>query len=89
MNSIKPFDAILLLDSGRKTGRLLVVENHQQRNGLAYELCHTLILASISSAFYHLGLADTFAESGHYGDVIDEYKIDSESIVEKCKAPYN
>jgi transketolase len=79
MYSLKPFDGEGLLKSIRKTGALLVAENHQRRNGLGYELSN-FCLKSHPVLFENIGLDDTFAESGHYPDIIRAYGISSEHI---------
>jgi transketolase len=84
MYSIKPFDAKTLLDSITKTKALLVVENHQKRNGLGYELSN-FCLKNYPICFDNMGLNDTFAESGKYEQVIEKYGISANNITEKAK----
>lgn len=84
MYSIKPFDTETLLHSISKTGALLVVENHQKRNGLGYELSN-FCLKHHSVNFDNMGLEDTFAESGKYEMVIEKYGISAQDITEKAK----
>lgn len=74
MYSIKPFDEKTLLTSIRKTGALVVVENHQRRNGLGYAISN-FVLKKHPVPFENLGLDDTFAESGDYYRVINKYGI--------------
>lgn len=74
MYSIKPFDKKNLLNSISKTEALLVVEDHQKRNGLGYELSN-FCLKNRPVPFDNLGLNDTFAESGNYYKIIDKYGI--------------
>ncbi|MBD3392557.1 MAG: transketolase family protein [Chitinivibrionales bacterium] len=80
MYSIKPFDKATLLGSLEKTGALLVAENHQKRNGLGYELA-AFCLTNKPVPFDHLGLQDTFAESGNYYKVLDKYGLSHNHIV--------
>ena len=80
MYSIKPFDRQALLASIDKTGALLVVENHQRRNGLGYELSN-FCLRHKPVVFDNLGLRDTFAESGQYAKLLEKYGISSNWIV--------
>jgi len=82
--SLKPVDVKAVLDSVRRTGALLVAENHQKRNGLAYELAATL-LKEEPVAFDHLGLDDCFAESGNYFSMIDKYGFSAAKIVEAAE----
>jgi len=84
MYSIKPFDAKTLLNSISKTGALLVVENHQKRNGLGYELSN-FCLKNHPVFFDNMGLDDTFAESGAYESVIEKYGISANHITKKAK----
>jgi len=79
MYSIKPFDEKTLLKSIKKTGALLVAENHQRRNGLGYELA-TFCLKKNPVPFDNLGLDDTFGESGDYYKVIDKYGLSARAI---------
>ena len=82
--SIKPYDREAVLASIRKTGALVVAENHQARNGVGYELAH-LSLTEHPVPFANLGLADTFAESGAYQKLIETYGLSARHIVEKAR----
>ena len=84
MYSIKPFNQKALLKSISKTGALLVVENHQKRNGLGYELSN-FCLKNKPITFNNLGLNDTFAESGDYYKIIDKYGISKKQIIKETK----
>lgn len=88
MYSIKPFDSKTLLNSIRKTKSLLVVENHQKRNGLGYELAN-FCLKKYPVLFDNIGLEDTFAESGKYELVIEKYGISANHITTKAKEIIN
>ncbi len=79
--SIKPYDAEGILASIRKTGALLVAENHQKKNGLGYEL-GILSLREHPVPFDNLGLRDTFAESGDYYKLLEKYGLSSAWITE-------
>ena len=85
MYSLKPFDWKGIKTSVEKTGALLVVENHQKRNGLGYEI-GIQILKNNPLPFDHIGLDDCFAESGEYLPVIDKYGLSSSHIVNAAQA---
>lgn len=92
MYSVKPFDAETLLESARRTKAVLVAENHQRRNGLGYEIGTFLLKhypwgtsGSNPLKFDHLGLDDTFGESGNYFKVIDKYGISGRAIAEAAR----
>lgn len=82
--SIKPYDRATVLASIKKTGALVVAENHQKKNGLGYELAY-LSLSECPVPFATLGLDDTFAESGDYQNLIDKYGISAAHIVDAAK----
>ena len=84
MYSIKPFDKKSFQNSISKTEALLVVEDHQKRNGLGYELSN-FCLKNKPVIFDNLGLNDTFAESGNYYKIIDKYGISKKHILNKAK----
>lgn len=83
--SIKPLDYEALLKSIRKTGCLLVVENHMARNGLGYEIADYLMENQFYIPYRHIGIQDTFAESGKYLDIIEKYHLDHTAIVSEVK----
>ncbi|MEM5947678.1 transketolase C-terminal domain-containing protein [Spirochaetia bacterium 38H-sp] len=85
MYSVKPFDEDSLRLSIEKTGALLVVENHQKRNGLGYMISNWLIKQRKNILFDNIGLDDTFAESGKYQLVIHKYGLDADAIEERTK----
>ncbi len=82
--SIKPYDREAVIRSVRKTGALVVAENHQAKNGVGYELAH-LCLTEHPVPFAGLGLKDTFAESGSYQKLIEKYGISARHIVAAAK----
>jgi transketolase len=84
MYSIKPVDKASILSSVRRTGALLVAENHQKKNGLGYELAATL-LKEEPVPFDHLGLEDRFAESGNYFDMIDKFGFSAAKIAQTAE----
>ncbi len=86
MYSIKPIDKETLLSSVEKTKAVVVAENHQKKNGLGYAVPHYLAKIDRSVPFAHVGLDDTFAESGGYLEVLDAYGMSARCIVEAVEA---
>jgi transketolase len=82
--SVKPVDSAAVLESVRRTGALLVAENHQKRNGLGYELA-ALLLKEEPVPFDHLGLEDRFAESGNYFSMIDKFGFSAAKIAQAAE----
>ncbi len=89
MYSIKPIDKKTLLASVQKTNAVVVAENHQKKNGLGYAVPHFLAKEGCSVPFAHIGLDDTFAESGEYLKVLDAYGLSARCIAEAVRATLN
>ena len=83
--SLKPWDQATLAKSLRKTGALVVAENHQRRNGFGYELAVWALLNNPVPAAL-IGLGDTFAESGSYHLTIDKFGLSGARIAQKTAA---
>ncbi len=79
--SVKPWDRAALSASLDRTGALVVVENHQARNGLGYELAAWCV-KNRPVPFENLGLQDTFAESGGYRELLGKYGLSAACIAE-------
>ncbi len=86
--SVKPFDRETLSTSIIKTGALLVVENHQARNGLGYEMA-SFCIKNHCIEFDNVGLDDKFGESGNYLKMLDKYGLSANHIAERAKSLIN
>jgi len=83
--SLKPWDQATLAESLKKTGALVVAENHQRRNGFGYEAAvWTLMNHPVPTEL--IGLEDTFAESGSYPITIDKFGLSGPKIAAKTAA---
>jgi len=82
--SFKPLDYASVRKSIEKTGHLLVAEDHQKRNGMGYDLA-SYCLREYPVPFDHIGLEDTFAESGDYQSLIEKYGLSAAHITEKAE----
>lgn len=78
--SIKPLDMPGILASISRTGALLVAENHQSRNGLGGFIGDSLARAGVRVPYDHIGLEESFAESGDYRGVLESYGLCSSHI---------
>ncbi|MBN1626747.1 MAG: transketolase family protein [Deltaproteobacteria bacterium] len=85
MYSIKPYDQKAILESTVRTGALVVVENHQKKNGLGYELAHLLLSNRKYVPFTSLGIADSFGESGDYYKLLNKFGLSSGHIAEAVR----
>jgi len=74
-SSIKPLDSNTILKSIKKTGRCLVVEDHQKNGGLGDAVANLILSSGTKCKFVHLGVDNLFGQSakdwptlyGHYG----------------------
>ena len=81
--SLKPWDQATLAESLKKTGALVVAENHQKRNGFGYEAA-VWALQNAPVPTELIGLEDTFAESGAYLKTLDKFGLSGAKIADKA-----
>ncbi|MFA5828356.1 MAG: transketolase C-terminal domain-containing protein [Candidatus Shapirobacteria bacterium] len=78
-SSIKPLDSETILKSVEKTGRLIVLEDHQKNGGLGEAVASLVLSAGLSPKFIHLAVDNRFGQSAkdfrelykHYGIGVD------------------
>jgi transketolase len=80
MPSIKPLDKDVIINSARKTGKIITVEEHTVIGGLGSAVAEAV------SEFYpcyvlRTGIQDLFAESGEPEDLFNKYGLSVENIV--------
>lgn len=82
--SIKPFDEETLLRSARKTGAVVVAEEHSVYGGL----CSTVAEVLAEKLPVHcefVAVKDQFGKSGSFEELLRYFKLDAASIVEAVK----
>jgi transketolase len=82
MPTLKPFDKGLLLDSVRKTGALVTLEDHSIIGGLASAACECLVEAQVLPRFRALGVRDVYTESGDANALRDKYGLGKQAIAQ-------
>lgn len=81
MWSIKPLDEALLLDSVRKTGKMIVWEDHFTRGGLASAIADCLLDEGVvPEKFVRIGIPETYPGFGPYDDLLKKYHMDADSV---------
>lgn len=83
-SSIKPFDTSALLDSVKKTGCAVTVEEHSVIGGLGGTVSEILSLND-PLPLGMIGVQDCFTESGPYDVILKKYGLSQEDIVDKVK----
>jgi transketolase len=84
MSTIKPLDEATLIESARKTGRVLTVEEHSIVGGLGGAVSETLS-EKLPTPVTRIGVKDRFGTSGPYQEVLKYFGLTPENIVKTAK----
>lgn len=80
VHTIKPLDANLIVESARRTGRVVTCEEHSVIGGLGSAVCDALA-ERYPVPVKKVGVNDVFGESGPAVDLLHKYGLDAEGIV--------
>ncbi|HEY64401.1 MAG TPA: transketolase family protein [Caldilineae bacterium] len=80
MHTIKPLDRELVAHCAAETGAVVTVEEHSIIGGLGGAVAEVLV-ESEPVPMERVGVADTFTESGPYGELMDKYGLSVDDIV--------
>jgi len=81
--SIKPLDNETILKSVKKTGRLIVIEDHQKNGGLGEAIATMILESGLSPKFIHLAIDNRFGQSGHDpNQLYEHYGISSKNLLD-------
>ena len=78
--SAEQVDEVLVARCAAETGALVTVEEHSIIGGLGGAVAEALV-ARGPAPLERVGVADTFAESGPYGELLDRYGLGVGDIV--------
>lgn len=84
IHTIKPIDKKLILDSAKKTGKVVTVEEHSVIGGLGSAVSEVLG-KDAPTKMLNIGINDEFGESGPAKALIAKYKLDGKGIYEQIK----
>lgn len=78
--TVWPIDEELILESAKKTNRVMVVEEHYVKGGLS-----SIVLEMLNENNVHVpvkahGIPHDYASNGSYGELMNYYKLDAEGI---------
>jgi transketolase len=79
---VKPIDAKTIIESAKKTGKVVTVENHSVIGGIGSAVCEVLS-ENCPTKTLRIGMNDIFGQSGTPKDLLKYYGLDSEGIVKK------
>jgi len=83
--SIKPFDIETLINSAKKTGRVVTIEDHQVSGGLGGVVAETL-LEHLPVPLKRIGVRDRFGISADWESIYKEVGLDRESLYKGIKS---
>jgi len=83
--TIKPLDEELILNSAKKTGKVVTVEEHTVIGGLGSAVCDCLC-ANYPVPVRKLGMQDVFGESGSAAALVEKYGLDAKGVYTSVKA---
>jgi transketolase len=83
--TIKPLDKDIIVNSAKKTGKVVTVEEHSVIGGLGSAVCDCLS-EKLPTPVKKIGMQDVFGESGSAGALVAKYGLDAEGVYKSVKA---
>ncbi|MCI8956931.1 MAG: transketolase family protein [Eubacterium sp.] len=84
IHTIKPLDEDIIIESAKKTGRVITVEEHSVIGGLGSAVCDVLC-EKCPTPVTKLGVNDMFGHSGPALELLKEFKLDGDGIYSQVK----
>lgn len=84
MASIKPIDEDLIIESVKKTGLAITVEDHSVIGGLGSAVCE-LLSTSNPAKVVRLGVQDKFGTSGDPAELVTAYGFDADAVADAVR----
>ena len=82
IHTIKPLDRDIIIESAKKTGKVVTVEEHSTIGGLGSAVADVLAETGVA-VLKKIGIQDIFGESGTASQLLHYYGLDAEGIA-KC-----
>ena len=84
LHTIKPIDTKAIVDSVKKTGAVVTVEEHQVAGGMGSAVAEVLA-SKLPAPIEFIGVHDQFGQSGTPAELIEHYRIGVSHIVAAAK----
>jgi transketolase len=84
VHTIKPLDTLKVLEAARETGALVTAEEHSVIGGLGGAVAEC-VADACPVPVKRVGIADRFAESGPYLEILDRYGLAVAHIVDAAR----
>ena len=82
--TIKPLDEEIIINSAKKTGKVVTAEEHSVIGGLGSAVCDCLC-AKLPTPVKKLGMQDVFGESGSAAALVQKYGLDADGVYKSVK----
>ncbi len=84
IHTIKPLDKDAIIKSAKKTGCIVTAEEHNVIGGLGEAVCDA-VCSEYPVPVVKVGVNDTFGKSGPAVELLHQFGLDADNIVEKAK----
>lgn len=84
IHTIKPIDEDIIVNSAKKTGKVVTVEEHSVIGGLGSAVCDVLS-SKCPTPVTKIGVNDEFGHSGPALELLKEFGLDGEGIYKRVK----
>lgn len=84
MPVVKPMDNGTILETAKKTGFVVTVENHSIIGGLGSAVCEVLS-ENLPTPVYRIGINDEFGQSGEQRELMEFYGLTAEKLAQKIQ----
>lgn len=88
IHTIKPLDEDIILNSVKKTGKIVTCEEHNYYGGLGESIARVLALKHPTPQEF-VAVNDTFGESGTPNELMDKYGLNKNGIINSVKKILN
>ena len=82
--TIKPLDKDIIVNSAKKTGKVVTCEEHSVIGGLGSAVCDALA-EEYPVKVRKIGMQDVFGESGSASDLLKKYELDGDGVYKQVK----
>lgn len=84
ISTLEPLDINLIIESAKKTGRVITIEDHMYIGGLFESIAGELAL-KLPTPMARIALNRILTTSGEPDELARIYKVDKQELVERCK----
>ena len=84
-HTVKPIDTETIIESAKKTKKIVTVENHSINGGLGSTVCE-ILSENYPCKVKRIGTKDVFGQSGEQRELMHYYRLTSDELVEDILA---